>query len=135
MDNNVINSIRSQFNVLSAPAESDCHYVTISSAFTIEEYLQIFNEITHEVFDKYADLLTATTLMVHLFPPKIIAVKEGNYLLDKKHEGHSRFHILETIKLNSGELKKCQIEFVNFDKKISSKKGMVKMRLFSYRAS
>lgn len=115
MNSNIANRIKTQFNVTSASANSDSHYIVIPAAFTIEEYLEIFNEMTHEVFEKYANLLTATTLMVHLFPPEVIAVKEGNYLLDKKHEGHSRFHILDTIKLDTGELKKCQIEFLEYN--------------------
>lgn len=115
MNKDTIELIKTQFNVLSDSVETDQHYVIIPLAFTIEEYMQIFNEMTHEVFDKHSSLLTATTLMVHLFPPETIAVKEGHHLLDKKHEGHSRFHILETIKLDSGELKKCQIEFLEYN--------------------
>lgn len=102
-------SLKEKFNQLKN------HYMIIDSTFSSEECMQLFNEMTLEVFDKHSDLLAATTLMVHLFPPDIIELRDGNYLLDKKHEGHSKFYILESIKLNSGELKKCKIEFLEYN--------------------
>ena len=91
------------------------NYTLIDSIFSTEECLQIFNELTYEIFEKHSDLLSSTTLMVHLFPPDVLEIKKREQTLDNKPEQHSTFQILEKIELDTGKLSKCRMELLKYN--------------------
>lgn len=91
------------------------NYKIIESIFSTDECVEMFNEMTYEVFENYVDLLSSTTLMVHLFPPDVVDIKDKESTLDKKPDGHNKFHILEKIELHTGKLLKCRMDLLKFN--------------------
>lgn len=70
MDAITSEKIRNRFGAYSEPQPHDHHFVYIKPTLTVEECTDMFNEMTSEIFEKYASLLEKTTLVVHISFPK-----------------------------------------------------------------
>lgn len=122
MDKETSAKIRERFGLFAEPQDHDHHYVFIKPTLSEQECLDMFHEMTKEIFEKYPEKLENTSLIVHLsFPPE----KRSVYPSDKvdstealaptQESSGVKFDSTTKLPLTSGSLEECNFTFTTFN--------------------